>query len=157
MEDPKEARPPARMTTSLSSVVGCKRRKMGKKNQVYIWLVEVNMWTLLPPFWNITLENDVGLFSLFSFVCLSGIPPLWCKHLRRRRSREVASILSNHEKGSGCLAYRPQMLSKVLSRRRGRTKLSTYQFCYSEMRRERRKGRQAQQKLQTKAQKTRAI
>lgn len=22
---------------------------MGKKNQVYIWLVEVNMWTLLPP------------------------------------------------------------------------------------------------------------
>lgn len=30
---------------------------MGKKNQVYIWLVEVNMWTLLPPF---VLEYNFG-------------------------------------------------------------------------------------------------
>lgn len=40
-----------------------------------------------------------------------------------------------------CLAYRPQMLSKVLSRRRGRTKLSTYKFFYSEVVRMRRAAR----------------
>lgn len=40
---------------------------------------------------------------------------------------------ANKDSNFGCLAYFRQMLSKVLSRRRGRTKLSTYQFLYSEV------------------------